>query len=447
MTDRRLVGFMGGDLLIRNARVWPASDQDVIDDGCVLVRNGRIARVGRFKARADTIVDAEGALVVPGFIQTHIHLCQTIFRGIAEDLPLLPWLKNYIWPMEAAHDVQSIRASALLSAAELIRCGTTAFMSMETVRHTHIAFEAMAETGLMGVIGHCLMDETGGYNPLCVDTDEALDYCDVLLDHWGEHDRLKLAVAPRFALSCTGKNMIKASEYARDRGLLLHTHASEQIPEVELVKEMTGKHNIDYLDSIGLSGPDVCLAHCVHTEQFERDMMAEKDTRILHCPSANLKLGSGTAPVPEYLDMGLTVSMGADGAPCNNRLDIFMEMREAALIQKPRIGVDRLSAKEVIRMASENGARTLQWEKEMGTIEEGKRANIVLLDQDSLHVAPSTDPATNVVFTHVSSDVVMTIVNGQILFEDGQVTTIDEDHLREEVRMQRRKLQERAGIG
>ena len=362
---------MQGDLLIRNARVWPSAHREVIEDGSVLVRNGRIEKVGVFKARAETVIDADGCLVMPGFIQGHIHFCQTIFRGVAEDLALLPWLRGYIWPMEAAHTPESIRASALLTCAELIRGGTTAFLSIETVRHTDHAFQAIHESGLMGAIGHCLMDETGGYAPLCVSNKDALAYCDVLLDHWKDHPRLKLAVAPRFAHSCSEANMRDACAYARDRGLLLHTHSSEQVEEVEIVKQRTGRYNVDYLHDVGLTGPDVGLAHCVHTRPEERDLLRQTGTNVLHCPSANFKLASGIAPIPEYLDAGINVSIGGDGAPCNNRLDQFMEMREAGLMQKIRLGAEALPARDIVRMATEGGAAALGWEKEMGTPEAG----------------------------------------------------------------------------
>jgi 5-methylthioadenosine/S-adenosylhomocysteine deaminase len=438
---------MSKDMLIKNALLWPAADRDVIENGSLLIRDGRIVRIGRFTYRADVEIDAGGALVMPGFIQTHIHLCQTIFRGIAEDMPLLPWLRNYIWPMEAAHDPASLRASALLACAEMISSGTTAFMSMETTRHTQTVFEAVDEAGLAGVICHCLMDESGGYEPIAEPTDDALAYCDVLLDEWGDHDRLELGVAPRFALSCTSENMRKASDYARARGLLLHTHASEQRAEVDLVRERTGLYNIDYLNTVGLSGPDVCLAHCVHTQPHERDLLVETDTRILHCPSANLKLASGIAPIPEYLDLGLTVSMGADGTPCNNRMDQFMEMREAGLIQKPRLGAEALPARAVVNMATLAGAKTIRRDHEMGSLEEGKRANLILVDQDSFHVLPSSDIAANVVYGHVSSDVLMTMVDGRILYEAGTFTTIDDEALRDEVKTQRRALMKRAGLG
>jgi len=438
---------MTGDLLIRNARVWPSAYRDVIEDGSILIKDGRIEKVGVFTAKAHTVINADGCLVMPGLIQGHIHLCQTLFRGIAEDLALLPWLRGYIWPMEAAHNTASIRASALLTCAELIRGGTTAFLSIETTRHTDETFRAVDAAGLMGAIGHCLMDETGGYPPIAVDNQEALDYCDLLLDRWGKHERLKLAVAPRFALSCSENNMREACEYARDRKLMLHTHSSEQKEEVALVKEMTGRYNIQYLHDVGLTGPDVGLAHCVHTRPEEVDLLRETGTNVLHCPSANFKLASGIAPIPEYLREGINVAIGGDGAPCNNRLDQFIEMREAGLMQKIRLGPAALSARDVVMMATEGGARLLGWENEMGTLDPGKRANIILVDQSGFHTLPSTDAATNVVYSNTAADVVMTIVDGKILYEDGRINTIDEEQLRDEVRYEQKELLKRAGIG
>lgn len=437
---------MTKDLLIKNARVWPAAELPVIESGSVLVRKGRIAKVGDFSARADVTVDADGQLLMPGLIQSHVHLCQTMFRGTGEDMPLLPWLRHVVWPLEAAHDPDTIRVSAQLACAEMIRSGTTAFLSMETVRHTHHVVKAVHEAGLMGVVGHCLMDMTGGFKPLSVDVEESLDELDQLVDIWRGHDRLRIAVAPRFALSCSGANMRKAAEYARENGLLLHTHSSEQLAEIELVLERTGLPNIRYLDSVGISGPDVCLAHCVHTQPDERALLRETGTRVLHCPSANMKLGSGIAPIPEYLKAGISVSIGADGTPCNNRLDQFMEMREAGLMQKIRLGPEALPAAEVVRMATQGGAEALGWEKEMGTLEVGKRANMILVSQDSVHTIPSTNPSTNLLYSNTAADVLMTIVNGEILFEEGQLTTIDEDRLCVDVRREWTRLAQRAGL-
>ncbi len=436
-----------GDVFIRNARVWPSVEADVQEGAGILIQGGKIVRVGVFEARAGEVIDAGGRLVMPGLVQTHVHLCQAIMRGVAEDRNLLSWLRERIWPLEAAHDEETIRASARLACAEMIRGGTTAFMSFETVRYTGAAMEAVRESGLMGVVSHCLMDESGGYPPLAVPVEQALNYCDGLLGCFREEERVRLAIAPRFALSSTAENLRAAAEFARERGLLIHTHAAEQVEEVQMVRERTGLPNVEYLHSLGISGPDVCLTHCVHTEEHERRLLAETDTRVLHCPSANLKLGSGVAPIPEYLDAGLTVSLGADGAPCNNRLDGFMEMRLAGLIQKPRVGPERLKARDVVRMATENGARTLGWGDVMGRLEEGRLANLIIVDTSGWHVIPSSDPAANVVYACGADDVWLTMAAGKVLYRDGHLTGVDEEELRDDVRRQRRRLLEKAGLG
>lgn len=435
---------MSRDLLIKNARVWPAADMPAIEGGSILVHQGRIAKIGRFQGRAPQVVDAKGSLAMPGLIQSHVHLCQTIFRGAGEDMPLLPWLRHVVWPLEAAHDPDSLYASALLACAELIRSGTTAFLSMETVRHTEHAFRAVSDAGLMGVLGHCFMDDTAGYKPLAVPLEKGLAECRQILGKWGRDDRVRLAIAPRFALSCSARNMKAAAEFARAHKLLLHTHSSEQIPEIELVLERTGMRNLMYLHSVGLTGADCCIAHCVHTDPHERAILRESETKVLHCPSANMKLASGIAPIPEYLESGIHVSIGADGTPCNNRLDQFLEMREAGLMQKLRLGAEALSASAVVKMATESGAKVLGWDKEMGTLAVGKRANIILVDQSNFHTIPSTQPATNIVYSNAASDVKMTIVNGEILYRDGRLTKVDEDKLRALVLKERKKLFKRA---
>ena len=438
---------MSRTLHIVNGQVWPSPEADVLPGAGVRVQDGRIEAVGTLEGRADRVIDARGGLVMPGLIQAHVHLCQTLFRGVAEDLPLLPWLRDYIWPLEAAHDPPSIRASALLGVAEMLRSGTTAFLSMETVHHTDTVLQTVSETGIMGTVCHCLMDETGGYPPLAVSTQDSLQFCDKLREEWKEHELLRVGVAPRFALSCSADSLRTAAVYARAHGLMLHTHASEQEEEVDLVRRRTGLPNIEYLHDVGLSGPDVGLAHCVHTRPREREILAETHTRILHCPSANLKLGSGVAPVPEYLGLGLAVGIGADGTPCNNRLDAFLEMRLAGLIQKPRLGPRALPARDVARMATTLGAEILNQAGHMGRLSPGRRANLIIIDQDNVHVLPSEDPAANLLYAHAASDVRLTMVNGRVLYEDGQFLTIDEDRLRRDARRERTALLQRAGLG
>lgn len=439
---------MHRSITITHARIWPAVDAPVIERGYVVLREGRIEEVG--EGLPDRIegesIDVQGSLVLPGFTQTHVHCCQTLFRGLGEDLPLLPWLRTRIWPLEAAHTPATLRISAQLTCAEMIRGGTTAFLSMETVHGTEEVCEAVEASGMRAVIGHCLMDDTGGYPALAVDPEDSLDTCEQLLETWGEHDRVRVAVAPRFALSCSESAMREACIYARSRGLLLHTHASEQREEVDAVRAQTGRLNIHYLHDVGLTGPDVALAHCVHTEPSERDILADTGTRVLHCPSANLKLGSGTAPIPEYLEAGISVSLGADGAPCNNRLDMFTEMRTAALLQSPRLGPGALPARDVLRMALEEGPRVLGWGEELGRLEPGARASLIAVRTDGPHQLPDDDPASSLVYCAQAGDVHLTIVDGRILYHDGVFPTLDMERLRADTRQARRTLERQIGL-
>lgn len=268
----------------------------------------------------------------------------------------------------------------------------------------------------------------------------------MLADSLRGRPHLRLAVAPRFALSCSGDNLRAAAEFARSRGFLLHTHASEQIAEVEWIQSRTGMDNVAYLHSCGLSGPDVCLAHCVQVDARERALLAETGTRVLHCPGANMKLGSGLAPIPELREAGVTVALGADGAACNNRLDIFAEMRLAGLIQKVRLGPDALPARDIVRMATEDGARALGWGRETGLLETGRRADIVLIDTDDLSILPGDDPAASVVYAAHPGAVALTMAAGRILYENGEFATLDVERVSSEAREQRRKLFRRAGL-
>ncbi len=434
-------------ILIRHALVWPAWDADPIPDGSILITGERIERVGRFTARAHTVIDAGGALAMPGFIHAHVHLCQTLFRGAAEDRPLLRWLRERIWPLEAAHDAFTLEVSAQLAAAEMIRGGTTGFASIETVRGTEVVLDTIAHIGLTGLVGHCLMDETSGYPPLAVPMADALAACDALIALSQDLRGVRPAVAPRFALSCSEANLIEAAAFARDRGLRLHTHAAEQVAEIEWIREHTGRDNIAYLRDCGVTGADVLLAHCVHVDSAERAILAETHSHVVHCPSANWKLGSGIAPVPEMLAEGISVALGADGAACNNRLDMFAEMRLAGLAQSVRRGPGALSARQIVRLATEGGAAALGWGGQVGRLEPGWRADLILIELDDLSVTPTDDPAAAVVYSAHPGSVSLTMAAGRVLYENGEFTTLDVERLRADVREARRRLMRRAGLG
>src|SRR5215218_2149697 len=342
------------------------------------------------KGGAVVTSDAAGR-VLEGDVQTHVHLCQTLFRGAADDLELIDWLEKRVWPMEAAHDAASLRASARLGVAELIRGGTTCALTMETVNHTEEVFRVVEESGFRATVGKCMMDK-GDEVPagLREESEDSIRESLALLEEWhGRADgRLRYCFAPRFAVSCTRGLLERVAALARERGVMIHTHASENLSEIELVESETGLRNVLYLDSLGVSGPHVLLAHCVHLDGGEIGLLASKGTHVAHCPSSNMKLGSGVAPVSEMLGSGVSVSLGADGAPCNNRLDMFTEMRSAALLQKVSRGADALPAARVLWMATLDGARALGLDSEIGSLEAGKLADITVVELGRLHTTP-----------------------------------------------------------
>lgn len=424
---------MNDSLLIKGATVITLDDENNIFDGDVFVEHGRIAGLGRSLAgreyKAAEMIDARGCVLLPGFVQTHIHLCQTLFRGAADDLSLIEWLTKRIWPMEAAHTAESIYASARLGIAELIRGGTTCALTMETVHHTGAVFAAVEESVFRATVGKCMMDKGDDLpSGLREQTEASIAESLALLDRWHgrAEGRIRYCFAPRFAVSCTRELLERVARLSRERGVMVHTHASENKDEITMVERETGRRNIEYLNDVGLAAPNVMLAHCVHLNSREMEVLRQTGTHVAHCPSSNLKLGSGFAPVLEMLDQGISVSLGADGAPCNNRVDMFTEMRTAALIQKALHGAEALPALRVLRMATIDGARALGLGGEIGSIETGKRADLTLVSVNRPHMTPHPDPVSTIVYAAEASDVETVLIDGRVVMRARELTTLDE---------------------
>jgi 5-methylthioadenosine/S-adenosylhomocysteine deaminase len=428
---------MSGKILIKDATIITLDAANRIFEGSVAIDHGRITSVepsisSRHAARFDELIDARGRVLLPGFIQTHIHLCQTLFRGFADDLALIDWLKQRVWPMEAAHTPESLRASARLGIAELIRGGTTCALTMETVNHTEAVFRAVEESGFRATVGKCMMDQGDDVpDPLHEETDDSVEESMELLNRWhGRADgRIRYCFAPRFAVSCTRELLEHVATLSRKHGVMVHTHASENRDEIAIVERSTGKRNIEYLHDLGLTAPHVVLAHCVHLDESELEILSETGTHVSHCPSSNLKLSSGIARVAEMLDRGISVSLGADGAPCNNRLDMFMEMRTAALLQKVLHSPQTLPALTALRMATTHGARALGLADQIGSIEIGKRADLQLLHLNRLHTTPRPDLISTIVYAAEASDVETVIIDGQAVMRDRELMTFNEQEV------------------
>jgi len=437
-------------ILVRGGTILTMNDAMGVVVGDVSVRDGRIVAVGGGDPGPhDSTIEASGSLVLPGFIQTHLHLCQTLFRGFADDLALIDWLRLRVWPMEAAHTPASLRASARLAACELLSTGTTTALTMETVHDTDVVFEAVAATGLRATIGKCMMDaDAQAPKRLLESTQASIDESLAIHRRWNgqANGRLKAALAPRFAVSCSQGLLEEVASLSARDDVLVHTHASEQQAEIAIVERLTGRRNLEYFADIGLASPRLCLAHCVWVDEHEQALMAEHGVKVLHCPGSNLKLGSGLAPIPELLARGICVSLGADGAACNNRLDMFEEMRLAAVIQAVRKGPGALPARDVVWMATRGGALALGLQEDIGSIEIGKRADLIVVDVSRPHTTPGPDPYSTLTYAARGTDVRAAIVDGEVLVRDFAPVHLDLAEIAAEARAEARALAARAGI-
>ncbi|KQL19428.1 5'-deoxyadenosine deaminase [Cytobacillus solani] len=418
-------------IMIKNAEIITMNANEEIITGDIYIVDDRIVEIGHSLSHsANKIIDAAGRTVIPGFVQTHIHLCQTLFRGQADDLELMDWLKQRIWPLEASHDEESIYYSAMLGIGELLQSGTTTVVDMETVHHTEYAFQALAESGIRALAGKVMMDK-GNEVPIRLreNTKSSLQESVDLLEKWHgyESGRIQYAFCPRFVVSCTEELLTNVRDLSAKYNVRVHTHASENANEILLVEKEHGMRNVVYLDHLGLANERLILAHCVWLDEEEKKIIKERGVKVSHCPGSNLKLASGVADLPGLLDQHAHVSLGADGAPCNNNLDMFNEMRLAAIIQKPIHGPTAMNARTVFRMATIGGAKAVGMEKEIGSIEPGKKADLAILNLNDFHVYPSydIDPISRIVYSATRADVESTIVNGKVLMENRQLKTID----------------------
>lgn len=422
------------EILIKGGTLVTIDSDNRILTGDLLIDGGRIVSIATsIQPRLETfVIDARGRIILPGFVQTHVHLCQTIFRGAADDLSLLEWLKDRIWPLEAGLTPESLTLSARLGIAEMIRGGTTSALTMESVNHTESVFEEIERTGFRATSGKCMMNQGDGVpDQLHEDADESLAESLRLFRKWHgrANGRIRYCFAPRFAISCSPELLSETAILARRCGALIHTHASENLSEIAEVEKQTGLRNIDYLHRSGLTGRDVVLAHCVHLDDAEIEIVRSTGTKVAHCPSSNLKLGSGVARITEMIRAGVEVSLGADGAPCNNRLDMFTEMRTAALLQKVHHGPQAMPAASVIRMATIGGARAIGLASEIGSLETGKRADLQIIDLQSLPTTPHSDPISTIVYSAQPANVETVIIDGVLVMLDRQLITIDEQKL------------------
>ncbi len=424
-------------LLLAHKIVTVNERNEVLHDYAVIIDHGRIEKlVPRKNIDIDTfdgkVLDYSNFTLIPGFVQTHVHLCQSLFRGHADEMELLDWLQSRIFSYENAHSENSLRASVKLGLHDLLTGGTTTILDMGTLRNQEIIFEELLNSGIRAFAGNCMMDTNELYPAFKESADWNLKTTYDLAKsyHNSGNGKVKYGFAPRFVLSCSEKLLTETKAMMMDfNGSLFHTHSSENKKEVEAVRKITGKENIEYFDSIGVLDSNTVLAHCIHLNDTEIQTLRNKNVRVAHCSSSNLKLGSGIADVPRLMKENISVSLGADGAPCNNSLSAFTEMRHAALVQKPVHGPTAMDALTVFRLATIEGAKALHMENEIGSIEPGKCADFVLLDLEKPdQPLQITDDQiySSIVYSASKENVVSVIIGGEKIVEQQKCLLYDE---------------------
>jgi 5-methylthioadenosine/S-adenosylhomocysteine deaminase len=437
-------------MLLRGGTVVPMTGRTVMRSADVLIAGDAVAALGERLATppGTTVLDVAGCLVLPGFVQAHVHVVQSLARHRAEGLELLPWLAGRIWPYEAALTAADVAAAARLGIAELLCGGTTAVMDMGTAHHQDEVFQAASQLGIRLASGKCHMDSGDGVPSGLLETcDESLAAAEALGERWhgAAGGRLRYAVAPRFVLSCSQRLLDGAVALARRHGWQLHTHASENEHETRLVRERSGRGNVAMLADAGVAGPDTVLAHAVHLDDDEFTALARSRTGVAHCPGANLKLASGIADLPRMLRDGIRVGLGADGPPCNNRLSIFHEMSLAGTLHNLRSGAGAVDPWTVLELATWRGAEAIGLAGVVGRLAPGHRADVVVLEPASWAMEPAGDPAAMIVHGGADRDVRHVLVDGELVVRDGALVAADAATIRRDARCSANAIERRLG--
>lgn len=403
------------------------AEDTILENGALVIEGDRIVEVGsapEIKAKysgADIIRDAHG-LIMPGLVNTHTHAAMSCFRGLADDLPLMQWLQEYIFPREARLNGEMVYHSTLLSICEMIKSGTTSFCDMYLFAKD--VARATAESGMRSWLGEVLYDFP---SPNYGELESGFSYMDELFTDYADHDLLTITVNPHAVYTCSPELLIRLGQVAGKQDALYHIHLSENKEEVETCKERYGCTPVQHLEQLGLLNEQVLAAHCVRVEDDEIALLARRGVKVTHCQESNMKLASGTAPVVKMLDAGLCVSIGTDGSASNNDVDMFGEMNTVAKIHKVvRMDPTAMGAATTLRAATMGGAQALGAEKLIGSLETGKKADIIVLDCNQPHLTPMYNPVSHLVYAARGGDVIHSIINGQVVMRNRQIESLDE---------------------
>ena len=431
---------MNNTILIKNAFILdPNNFEDKKQS--LLIKDDLIAEIADEidESNIDKVIDAEGKILLPGLVNTHTHLSMTLFRGLADDLSLDSWLNDHIWPMEANLNGDYCYIGALLGAVELIKSGTTTFSDMYF--YMEDVARAVEDAGIRAVLSYGMID-FGIEEKREAEIKENMalfNACNGMAD-----GRIKVFFGPHSPYTASEELLVKVRELADENGIGIHIHVSETQKEINDSLDERGLRPFEYLEKIGFLGPDVVAAHCVWLSDNEIEIIKKHGVKVSHNPCSNMKLASGIAPVSKLIENGICVSIGTDGASSNNNLDLIEELKTASLLQKvstldPKV----LDSEESIRMATIKGAEALGLDDEIGTIEVGKKADIILIDTAAANMTPdSSSLSSNVVYSANGSNVDTTICNGKILMENKKLTTLDEEEIYAKARQAIKELKE-----
>ena len=435
--------MMRVDLLVLNGTVVTMDkERHVIQDAAIAVEHGRIVAVGPSVEilrmyTAPERVDAGGKLIIPGLINGHTHIPMTLFRGLADDLDLQDWLTKYIFPAEAKNVTEEfVRAGTRLGLAEMIRGGTTTYCDMYYFEDA-IADET-AKAGVRGVLGETVIDFPVADNKTNA---EAMAYVERFVKKWQGNDLIVPAIAPHAPYTVSEEHLKAIRAFSDRTGAPIVTHISETKREVDDSIKAHGASPVDYLSRIGFLSNRVIAAHMVWPSAGEIEILKRAEVGVVHNPQSNMKLASGVAPVPKMMAEGLRVGLGTDGAASNNDLSMWEEMDTAAKLHKLISGDPKvMSAEQALELATIGGARALHLEKEIGSIEKGKRADLVLVNRDALNQIPFYNVYSDLVYATKASDVETVIINGKLVMRDRHLLTLDEAAIKEGARIFREKI-------
>lgn len=441
-------------ILIKNGYVISMNkNREIFKNGSILIENDRIKAVGKVASsliNSDVeVYDAQGKIILPGLVNTHVHLSQQLGRGVADDVVLLTWLRERVWPYESSFDYEDSLVSSTACCVELIKTGVTTFLEAGG-QYVDAMAEAVEKCGLRACLSKSTMDEGEGLPKAWQKTtQEELDFQEELFKKYNNtaDGRIKIWFGLRTIFN-NSDELIKGTKVLADKyNTGIHMHVLEVKEEMDYTRATRGETTVEHMNRLGALGPNLVAAHTVWLTEREIDLFRLYDVKVSHNPGAAMKVVLGFAKIPEMLEKGIAVSIGTDGAPSNNRMDMMRDMYLTSLIHKGRtLNPKTVSAEQVLEMATINGARCALMEKEIGSLEVGKKADLIVLNPDTIHSLPVIDPVANIVYAMSSENVESNMCNGEWLMKNREILFLDEKELLEKVKIQNKKVMNKAGI-